>query len=62
MLVLTQTGVCAVGFCRQQIEDDDFYFHVLAGEVSAITGLIADATPPFGLYLANFNQIQRSLL
>jgi 5-methylthioadenosine/S-adenosylhomocysteine deaminase len=40
------------------IEDDDFYFHLLGGEVSPITGLIADDTPPFGLYLANFNQIQ----
>ena len=40
------------------VEDDDFYFHLLAGEVSATTGLIADGTPPFGLYLANFNQVQ----
>jgi 5-methylthioadenosine/S-adenosylhomocysteine deaminase len=40
------------------IEDDDFYFHLLGSEVSPITGLIADDTPPFGLYLANFNQIQ----
>jgi len=39
------------------VEDDDFYFHLLAGEVFA-NGLIADATPPFGLYLANFNHIQ----
>ena len=39
------------------VEDDDFYFHVLAGEVFA-NGLIADTTPPFGLYPANFNQIQ----
>jgi len=39
------------------VEDDDFYFHLLGGEVSTITGLIADDTPPFGLYLANFNQI-----
>jgi hypothetical protein len=40
------------------VEDDDFYFHLLGGEVSPITGLIADDTPPFGLYLSNFNQIQ----
>jgi Amidohydrolase family len=40
------------------VEDDDFYFHLLGGEVSPLTGLIADDTPPFGLYLANFNQIQ----
>jgi len=40
------------------VEDDDFYFHLLGGEVFPISGLIADDTPPFGLYLANFNQIQ----
>ena len=40
------------------IEDDDFYFHLLGGEVLPDSGLIADTTPPFGLYLANFNQIQ----
>jgi hypothetical protein len=40
------------------VEDDDFYFHVLGGEVFVNSGLIADTTPPFGLYLANFNQIQ----
>jgi hypothetical protein len=39
------------------VEDDDFYFHLLGGEVFA-NGLIADDTPPFGLYLANFNHIQ----
>jgi 5-methylthioadenosine/S-adenosylhomocysteine deaminase len=40
------------------VEDDDFYFHFLGDEVSPTTGLIADDTPPFGLYLANFNQLQ----
>jgi cytosine/adenosine deaminase-related metal-dependent hydrolase len=40
------------------VEDDDFYFHLLGGEASPITGFIADDTPPFGLYLANFNQVQ----
>ncbi len=40
------------------VEDDDFYFHALGAEVFTGTGLIADSTPPFGLYLANFNQIQ----
>jgi 5-methylthioadenosine/S-adenosylhomocysteine deaminase len=40
------------------VEDDDFYFHMLGAEVDPTTGLIADDTPPFGLYLANFNQIQ----
>ncbi len=41
------------------VEDDDFYFHLLGGEVFAGSGLVADDTPPFGLYLANFNHIQR---
>ena len=40
------------------LEDDHFYFHLLGGEVSPTTGLIADDAPPFGLYLSNFNQIQ----
>jgi cytosine/adenosine deaminase-related metal-dependent hydrolase len=40
------------------VEDDDFYFHLLGGEVFADSGLIADITPPFGLYLANFNHVQ----
>jgi len=40
------------------VEDDDFYFHLLGGEFSPMTSLIADSTPPFGLYLTNFNQIQ----
>ncbi len=40
------------------VEDDDFYFHLLGAEVSTGSGLIADDTPPFGLYLANFNQVQ----
>jgi 5-methylthioadenosine/S-adenosylhomocysteine deaminase len=39
------------------VEDDDFYFHLLGGEVFA-NGLIADTTSPFGLYLANFNHVQ----
>jgi cytosine/adenosine deaminase-related metal-dependent hydrolase len=40
------------------VQDDDFYFHVMGGEVFPDSGLIADDTPPFGLYLANFNHIQ----
>jgi 5-methylthioadenosine/S-adenosylhomocysteine deaminase len=40
------------------IQDDDFYFHLLGAEVFSGTGLIADSTPPFMLYLANFNQVQ----
>jgi len=39
------------------VEDDDFYFHLLGAEVFG-SGLIADETPPFMLYPANFNQIQ----
>ena len=30
----------------------------LGGEGVSDSGLIADTTPPFGLYLANFDQIQ----
>jgi hypothetical protein len=40
------------------VEDDDFYFHLLGTEVSNSTGLIADNTPPFKLYPANFNHVQ----
>jgi hypothetical protein len=40
------------------VEDDDFYFHLLGAEVFAGSGLIADPTPPFLLYLSNFNQAQ----
>jgi hypothetical protein len=39
------------------VEDDDFHFRLLGGELSADTGLIADDTPPFGLYPANLNHI-----
>ena len=37
--------------------DDDFLGHVLRGEVDRSTGLIADPTPPYGLYPANLNHI-----
>jgi cytosine/adenosine deaminase-related metal-dependent hydrolase len=40
------------------VEDDHFYFHLLGGDVSTDTGLIDDPNPPFGLYPANFNQVQ----
>jgi hypothetical protein len=40
------------------VEDDDFHFRLLGGELSTVTGLIADDTPPYGLYPANFNHIQ----
>ena len=40
------------------VEDDDFYFHLLGGEVFVESGLIADATPPYRLYAANFNHLQ----
>ena len=32
------------------LEDDDFFFHLLGGDVDPATGLIADDTPPFKLY------------
>ena len=40
----------------------DLQLHLLGGEVSANTGLIADDKPPFSLYPANLNQIQPRLL
>jgi 5-methylthioadenosine/S-adenosylhomocysteine deaminase len=40
------------------VESDHFFFHLLGGDVSGHTGLIADDRPPFGLYPANLNQIQ----
>jgi hypothetical protein len=40
------------------VEDDDFYFHLIGADVSPMTGLIEDDSPPFGLYPSNFNQIQ----
>ena len=39
-------------------EDDDSYFHLLGAEVFSGSGLLADPSPPFGLYLSNFNQVQ----
>jgi len=38
------------------IDDDDFFFHLLNADVGA-AGLIADDTPPFKLYPANFNHV-----
>ena len=40
------------------VEDDDFHFKLLGAEVFLDTGLIADSSPPFQLYPANFNHIQ----
>ena len=40
------------------LEDDDFYFNLLGGDVFIESGLIADTSPPFRLYPANFNHIQ----
>ena len=37
--------------------DDDFMDHLLRGGVDPATGLLADPTPPFGLYPANLNHI-----
>jgi hypothetical protein len=42
------------------VEDDDFYFELLGAEVFPGSSLIADPTPPFMLYPANFNQVQAS--
>ena len=42
------------------VEDDDFYFHLLGGDLFTESGLIADTTPPFRLYPANFNHLQSS--
>jgi hypothetical protein len=36
------------------VADDDFYFHMLEADIFN-NGLIADTTPPFGLYRSNFN-------
>jgi len=37
--------------------DDDFFTHLLDGDVDPSSGLIADPTPPYKLYPANLNQI-----
>ena len=38
-------------------DDDDFFFDVLGARIDPVTHLIADATPPYGLYPANINQL-----
>ena len=40
------------------VEDDDFYFHLLGGDIFTESGLIADITPPYRLYRANLNHLQ----
>jgi hypothetical protein len=37
--------------------DDDFFGHVLHGDVDSATGLLADPTPPFVLSPANLDQV-----
>jgi hypothetical protein len=37
--------------------DDDFFGHVLHGDVDSATGLLADPTPPFALYRANLDHV-----
>jgi cytosine/adenosine deaminase-related metal-dependent hydrolase len=37
--------------------DDDFFGHMLCGELDPATGLIADPTPPFAPYPVNLNQV-----
>jgi 5-methylthioadenosine/S-adenosylhomocysteine deaminase len=39
------------------VEDDDFYFHLLGGDLLRPSGLIGDTSPPFGLYPANLNHM-----
>jgi 5-methylthioadenosine/S-adenosylhomocysteine deaminase len=39
--------------------DDDFFRHLLRGELDA-NGLVADPTPPFGLYPTNLNHVGQS--
>jgi 5-methylthioadenosine/S-adenosylhomocysteine deaminase len=39
------------------VEDDDFYFHLLGGDLMRPSGLIGDTSPPFGLYPANLNHV-----
>jgi len=39
------------------VENDDFYFHLLEGDVTS-GRLINDNTPPFGLYPVNLNHVQ----
>jgi hypothetical protein len=41
--------------------DDDFFFDVLGDRVDVESGLIADPTPPYGLYPANANQVLGTL-
>jgi cytosine/adenosine deaminase-related metal-dependent hydrolase len=48
----------AVQLAPVLVEDDDFYFHLLAGELFPSTNLIADDTPPFRLYPTNLNHFQ----
>jgi hypothetical protein len=41
------------------IEDDDYYFHLLGGQLFLGSDLIADSSPPFGLYPTNLNHFQQ---
>jgi hypothetical protein len=52
----------AVQLAPVLIQDDDFYFHLLGGELFPGTNLIADFTPPFGLYPTNLNQLRSQRL
>jgi hypothetical protein len=64
-LLAAQVGVLPDGSLnleRVQLDplfeaDDDFAVHELHGDVDPVTGLLADPTPPYRLYPANFNQI-----
>ncbi len=37
--------------------DDDFLGHLLSANIEPTTGLLADPTPPYALYLANLNHL-----
>ncbi len=57
----TPTGrlnIEAVQLAPVLIEDDDYYFHLLGGELFLGSDLIADSSPPFGLYPTNLNHFQ----
>jgi hypothetical protein len=64
-LLAAQVGVLPDGSLnleRVQLDplfeaDDDFAIHELHGDLDPATGLLADSTPPYKLYPANFNQI-----
>jgi cytosine/adenosine deaminase-related metal-dependent hydrolase len=51
----------AVALTPLLVEDDDFFFDVLGARVDPSTHLVVDATPPYGLYPSNLNQLQAGI-